>query len=52
MQDFGGWMWLIIDVAWSRPGGSAVYGIGMWRKRHRDRATKRCATRRPSGCIA
>jgi hypothetical protein len=41
MQDFGGWMWLIIDVGLvAILAGALIYGMGMWRKRHRDRATE------------
>ena len=41
MQDFGGWMWLIIDVGLVVVFAAAlVYGIGMWRSRHKDRATE------------
>lgn len=41
MQDFGGWMWLIIDVGMVVVlAGALIYGMGMWRNRHRDRATE------------
>jgi hypothetical protein len=41
MQDYGGWMWLVIDVVMVAALAAALfYGIGMWRKRHRDRTTQ------------
>jgi hypothetical protein len=41
MQDFGGWMWLIIDVGLVAILAAAlIYGTAMWRNRHRDRATE------------
>jgi len=41
MHDYGGWMWLLIDVVLvAILAGALAYGIGMWRNRHRDRATE------------
>jgi hypothetical protein len=41
MKDFGGWMWLFIDVGLvALLAGALIYGMGMWRNRHRDRATE------------
>jgi hypothetical protein len=41
MHDYGGWMWLVIDVAMVAVLAAALlYGIGMWRKRYRDRTTQ------------
>jgi hypothetical protein len=41
MPDYGGWMWLVIDVMLVAVlAGGLIYGIVMWRSRHRDRATK------------
>ena len=41
MHDYGGWMWLVIDVVMVAALAAALlYGIGMWRKRHRDRTTQ------------
>jgi hypothetical protein len=41
MHDYGGWMWLVIDVGLVAILAVAlIYGIGMWRHRHRDRATQ------------
>ena len=41
MTDYGGWMWLLIDVIFLGVlAAGLVYGIGMWRNRHRDPATK------------
>jgi hypothetical protein len=41
MPDYGGWMWLVIDVAMVAVLAAALfYGIGMWRRRYRDRATQ------------
>jgi hypothetical protein len=36
MHDYGGWMWLLIDVVLVAVlAGALIYGIGMWRKRSR-----------------
>ena len=41
MHDYGGWMWLIIDVVMvAILAGALLYGITMWRHRYRDRATQ------------
>jgi hypothetical protein len=41
MHDYGGWMWFVIDVAMVAALAAAlIYGIGMWRKRHRNSATQ------------
>jgi hypothetical protein len=41
MNDYGGWMWLLVDVIFLAILAAAlIYGIGMWRNRHRDPATK------------
>jgi hypothetical protein len=41
MHDYGGWMWLVIDVIMvAILGGALIYGISMWRHRYRDPATK------------
>jgi hypothetical protein len=41
MHDYGGWMWLFIDVILvAILAASLIYGIGMWRQRHRNRATE------------
>jgi len=41
MHDYGGWMWLIIDVVMVAILAAAlIYGIGMWRQRRRDRITE------------
>jgi hypothetical protein len=41
MQDYGGWMWLAIDVAMVAILAVALfYGVGMWRRRYRNRATQ------------
>jgi hypothetical protein len=41
MHDYGGWMWLVIDVVMVAALAAALfYGIGMWRKRYRDRTTQ------------
>jgi type II secretory pathway pseudopilin PulG len=41
MHDYGGWMWLLIDVILvAILAASLIYGIGMWRQRHRDRVTE------------
>jgi hypothetical protein len=41
MHDYGGWMWLIIDVVMvAILGGALAYGMTMWRRRYRDPATK------------
>ncbi|MFN3656071.1 MAG: hypothetical protein ACK4UO_02310 [Pseudolabrys sp.] len=55
ISDFGGWLWLFIDVALvAALGGALIYGIMRWRqwKRHpvaaeeRDRATREAFERR------
>jgi hypothetical protein len=41
MHDYGGWMWLLIDVVLVAILAAAlVYGIGMWRRRSRNRTTQ------------
>ena len=41
MHDYGGWMWLIIDVVMVAILAAAlIYGIAMWRQRRRDRITE------------
>ena len=41
MHDYGGWMWLLIDVVFLAVlAAGLIYGIGMWRKRYRDPATE------------
>jgi hypothetical protein len=41
MPDYGGWMWLVIDVILVAVlAGGLVYGIMMWRRRHRDRVSQ------------
>jgi hypothetical protein len=41
MHDYGGWMWLIMNVVLvALLAGGLIYGMGMWRKRHRNRATE------------
>ena len=41
MHDYGGWMWLVIDVVMvAILGGALIYGINMWRHRYRDPATE------------
>ena len=37
IQDQGGWLWIIIDVAFVAALAAAiVYGTFMWRRRHQD----------------
>lgn len=41
MDDYGGWMWFLIDVGLVVVlAGALIYGIGMWRNRPRDSATE------------
>ena len=41
MDDYAGWLWLLIDVVFLAVlAASLIYGIGMWRRRYRDPATK------------
>jgi hypothetical protein len=41
MSDFGGWMWLVIDVFFLAVlAAGLIYGLGMWRRRYRDSATQ------------
>ena len=41
MHDYGGWMWFIIDVVMVAILAAAlIHGIGMWRQRRRDPATR------------
>jgi hypothetical protein len=41
MPDYGGWMWLVIDVMLVAVlAGGLIYGIAMWRRRYRDPATR------------
>jgi hypothetical protein len=41
MHDYGGWMWFVIDVILVAVlAGGLIYGIMMWRRRHRDRVTQ------------
>jgi heme exporter protein D len=50
MHDYGGWMWLFIDVVLVAILAVAlIYGTAMWRRRYRDPATQQArddATRR------
>lgn len=40
-MDYGGYLWLIIDVLFVAALGAAiVWGTHTWRKRRRDRTTK------------
>jgi hypothetical protein len=41
-SDAGGWLWLVIDVAFvAILAGALLYGIGMWRTRRRSPAQER-----------
>jgi uncharacterized iron-regulated membrane protein len=41
MGDYGGWMLFVMDVILVVAlAAGLIYGIGMWRNRHRDRATR------------
>jgi hypothetical protein len=41
-SDAGGWLWLIIDVAFvALFAGALIYGIVMWRNRRRSPAQER-----------
>jgi hypothetical protein len=41
MNDYGGWMWFLIDVGFVVVlAAGLIYGISMWRNRPRNSATE------------
>jgi hypothetical protein len=41
MHDYGGWMWLLIDVVFVAVLAAAlIYGVTMWRRRPRNAAAQ------------
>jgi len=41
MDDYGGWMWLIVAVTLlAIPAAAIIHGVDMWRRHHGDPATR------------